>query len=76
MVPGLRLDEVLPDHSVLSKARKRFGVRVYEKFFQHIVRLCESAGLIEGDVLFIDSTLSKANAAPQSLRSRALLAQK
>jgi len=60
----------------LSKARKRFGVRVYEKFFQHIVRLCESAGLVEGDVLFIDSTLSKANAAPQSLRSRALLAQR
>lgn len=73
---GYELDEPLPDHSVLSKARKRFGVRVYEKFFQHIVRLCESAGLVEGDVLFIDSTLSKANAAPQSLRSRALLAQK
>ena len=73
---GYELDEPLPDHSVLSKARKRFGVRVYEKFFQHIVRLCESAGLVEGDILFIDSTLSKANAAPQSLRSRALLAQK
>ncbi len=73
---GYELDEPLPDHSVLSKARTRFGVRVYEKFFQHIVRLCESAGLVEGDVLFIDSTLSKANAAPQSLRSRALLAQK
>src|SRR5713226_8115177 len=73
---GYELDEPLPDHSVLTKARTRFGVRVYEKFFQHIVRLCESAGLVEGDVLFIDSTLSKANAAPQSLRSRALLAQK
>lgn len=73
---GYELDEPLPDHSVLSKARKRFGVRVYEKFFHHIVRLCESAGLVEGDVLFIDSTLSKANAAPQSLRSRALLAQR
>jgi len=73
---GYELDEPLPDHSVLSKARNRFGVRVYEKFFRHIVRLCESAGLVEGDVLFIDSTLVKANAAPQSLRSRALLAQK
>lgn len=61
---------------MLSKARRRFGVRVYEKFFEHTVRLCETAGLVEGDVLFIDSTLSKANAAQQSLRSKALLGQR
>jgi transposase len=73
---GYELDEPLPDHSVVSKARKRFGVHVYERFFQHIVRLCESTGLLEGDLLFIDSTLTKANAAPGSLRSRSLLAQK
>jgi transposase len=73
---GYELDEPIPDHSVLSKARRRFGVRVYEKFFAHIVRLCEAAGLVEGDVLFIDSTLTKANAAQQSLRSKALLGQR
>ncbi len=69
---GYELDEVLPDHSVLTKARRRFGTRVYELFFQRIVHLCEERGLVQGDVLFIDSTLSDANAARDTLRSRAL----
>jgi transposase len=69
---GYELDEVLPDHSVLTKARRRFGTRVYELFFQRIVQLCEERGLVQGDVLFIDSTLSDANAARDTLRSRAL----
>ena len=73
---GYELDEPIPDHSVLSKARRRFGVRVYEKFFEHIVRLCEAAGLVEGDVLFVDSTLIKANASPSGLRSRSLVQQR
>src|SRR3989475_7883518 len=72
---GYELDEPIPDHSVLSKARRRFGVRTYEKFFARIVQLCERAGLVEGDVLFVDSTLTKANAASQGLRSRSLVQQ-
>lgn len=73
---GYELDEKIPDHSVLSKARGRFGPVVYERFFRRIVQLCEARGLIQGDVLFVDATLVKANASPQSLRSRALLGQR
>ncbi len=69
---GYELDEALPDHSVLTKARRRFGTRVYELFFKRIVELCEERGLVQGDVLFIDSTLTDANAARDTLRSRAL----
>lgn len=69
---GYELDESLPDHSVLTKARRRFGTRVYELFFRHIVRMCEARGLVQGDVLFLDSTLSDANAGRDTLRSRAL----
>ena len=58
---GYELDETLPDHSVLIKARQRFGRAVYERFFRRIVELCEARGLIEGDVVVIDATLSKAN---------------
>jgi len=72
---GYELDEEIPDHSVLSKARRRFGTEVYEQFFARIVQLCEHAGLIEGDVLFVDSTLMQANAADQGLRSRSLFQQ-
>ncbi|MGA7912726.1 MAG: IS1182 family transposase, partial [Candidatus Dormiibacterota bacterium] len=73
---GYELDEPVPDHSVLSKARRRFGRAVYERFFTRIVQLCEARGLVEGDVVFLDSTLSKANASPKSLRSRALVDQR
>ncbi|MBV8527252.1 MAG: IS1182 family transposase [Candidatus Dormibacteraeota bacterium] len=69
---GYELDEPIPDHSVLTKSRRRFGVQVYERFFQRIVEVCEQRGLVEGDVLYLDSTLSDANAARDTLRSRAI----
>lgn len=73
---GYELDEPVPDHSVLSKARRRFGQAVYERFFKRILQLCEQRGLVAGDVVFLDSTLSKANASPKSLRSRTLIDQR
>ena len=72
---GYELDEEIPDHSVLSKARRRFGTEVYERFFARIVQFCERAGLIQGNVLYVDSTLVQANASSQGLRSRSLLQQ-
>lgn len=70
---GYELDEPIPDHSVLSKAHRRFGVAVYEQFFRRIVRLCEARGPVRGDVLFVDATLTKANASSQSMRLQALM---
>src|ERR671939_835713 len=72
---GYDLDEMPPDHSVLSKARRRFGVTVYQAFFTGIMRQCERAGLIDGRTLYLDSTLVKANAALGSRAARALVAQ-
>ena len=72
---GYDLDERTPDHSVLSKARRRFGVTVYQAFFTEIVRQCQRAGLIDGRTLYLDSTLVKANAALGSRAARALVAQ-
>ncbi len=72
---GYDLDERPPDHSVLSKARARFGVTTYQAFFAEIVRQCERAGLLRGDRLYLDSTLVEANASLASLGSRALVAQ-
>jgi len=59
---GYDIDERTPDHSVLSKARQRFGVTTYRAFFTEIVRQCEQAGLVQGNRLYVDSTLVKANA--------------
>jgi transposase len=72
---GYDLDESVPDHSVLSRARVRYGLTVYLGFFKEIVRQCEQAGLIQGNRLYADSTLVQANADINSIGSRALIAQ-
>jgi transposase len=72
---GYDLDEAIPDHSVLSKARRRFGPTVYEAFFTDVVRQCERAGLIRGDRLFLDSTLVAAHADLGRVGSRELIRQ-
>jgi len=59
---GYDIDEETPNHSVLSKARKRFGAKIFEQFFEHIVAQCKSKGLIQAEKTFIDSTLVPANA--------------
>jgi len=64
---GYDLDEAIPDHSVLSKARVRFGMEVFEAFFNRTVDLCQQAGLVRGEAAFLDSTLIQANAALASL---------
>ena len=72
---GYDLDEAIPDHSVLSKARRRFGPTIYEAFFTDVVRQCERAGLIRGDRLFLDSTLVAAHADLGRVGSRELIRQ-
>lgn len=69
---GYDLDESLPDHSILTKARYRFPESLFEQFFKHIVCLCKDAGLIDGNCHFIDSTVVKADAAQESFRVRLL----
>lgn len=67
---GYDLDEATPDHSVLSKARIRYGPQVFEAFFQRVLKLCLEAGLVGGKKLFADSTLVAANASMKSLVAR------
>lgn len=64
---GYDLDEAIPDHSVLSKARVRFGMEVFQLFFNQTVELCQQAGLVRREAAFVDSTLIQANAALASL---------
>lgn len=56
------LDEDTPDHSVLSKARKRWGADVFENFFMNILEQCISVGLVDGETIYIDSSTIDANA--------------
>lgn len=67
---GYDLDETVPSHSSLSKIRDRYGVEVFQRFFEHIVELCAKAGLVWGKELYFDGTQVQANADMASLRPR------
>jgi len=64
---GLDLDSEIPDHSVLSKARKRWGVALFQSFFERIVWQCVEARLVDGKKLFCDSSLVQADASCNSI---------
>ncbi len=67
---GYDLDESTPNHSVISKARARYGKEVFEQFFQKVLGLCIEAGLVGGEKVFVDSTIIKANASLKSIVPR------
>jgi transposase len=67
---GYDLDEELPDHSSLTRIRKRYGLAVFRRFFEAIVEQCREAGLVWGKELYFDATQVKANASLQSVAPR------
>jgi transposase len=73
---GYGLDEPLPDHSSLTRIRQRLGLPVFQRFFEHVVELCQQAGLIWGRELFFDATKVRANAALNSVVPRFYLQAK
>src|SRR5947199_7201636 len=64
---GYGLDDEIPNHSVLSKARKRWGKEVFEGFFVRTVVQCVQAGLVDGHKIHVDSSLIDANASKDSV---------
>jgi transposase len=64
---GYDLDSEVPNHSVLSKARARWGMEAFRDFFERIVWQCVEAGLVDGRKVFIDSSLVDANASNNSV---------
>ena len=65
---GYGLDDTIPNHSVLSKARKRWGQEVFVAVFSRVVAQCVRAGLMEGTKIHADSSLVAANASLNSVR--------
>src|SRR5881392_4271010 len=61
------LDEKVPDHSVLSKARARWGKEVFESLFVRTVAQCVEAGLVDGSKLHVDASFIDANASKESV---------
>jgi transposase len=64
---GYDLNSETPNHSVLSKARARWGRELFDVFFQRVLDQCVEANLIDGREVFVDSSLIEANASVDSL---------
>ena len=64
---GYDIDDQIPNHSVLSKARLRWGILAFKTFFERIVLQCAEAGLIDGRKLFSDSSIVQADASNNSV---------
>jgi transposase len=64
---GYGLDDQIPDHSVLSKARARWGKDAFEKFFTRTIAQCVQARLVDGRKLHVDSSLIDADASRDSV---------
>lgn len=63
------LDDEIPNHSVLSKARKRWGSEVFEELFIGMVRQCVEAGLVDGSKIHMDGSFVQANASRDSVKT-------
>ena len=61
------LDDDIPGHSVLSKARSRWGTAAFQHFFERIVCQCVETGLVDGSKIFMDSSLIQADASNNSI---------
>lgn len=70
---GFDLDSEVPNHSVLSKARARWGLEVFRALFEQVLSSCIESGLVDGQKLFCDSSLIAANASKKSVVDRGTL---
>lgn len=64
------LTDEIPDHSVISKARRRWGREVFTRFFQRVLSSCVDAGLVDGGLVHIDASVIAADAGMDSLQIR------
>jgi len=64
------IDDVTPNHSVISKARSRWGVDVFAGFFENVLNQCIEAGLVDGQTIHVDSSTIDANADKNRLRPK------
>src|SRR5258708_16405245 len=67
-VLGEGLEDGSSNHSIISKARKRWGENVFVSVFSRVVAQCVSAGLVDGSKIHVDSSLVDANASLNSVR--------
>jgi transposase len=71
---GYDWDAKIPHHSVISKARSRWGVDVFCDLFQRVLQQCMDAGLVDGKTVHVDASILRANASKDTLHPALRLA--
>jgi len=64
---GLSLTERAPDHSSLTRIRKRLPLDVHEQMFALVLAMAQRRGLLRGKTVLVDATTLEANAAMRSI---------
>ena len=67
---GYRLDKETPDHSTVSRTRRRFSLETHQEVFTWVVKVLAQEGLVSGKTIGIDATTLEANAALRSIVRR------
>ena len=66
----IALHEAPPDHSTVSRTRRRIDVETYEAVFTWVLQRVGDAGLLQGQTVGIDATTLEANATLRSIVRR------
>ena len=67
---GLMLTDRCPDHSTLSKTRRRISSEAHGEVFGWVLKRLEEAGLLPGRTVGIDGTMLQANASMRGIVRR------
>ena len=66
----IALQEASPDHSTVSRTRRRIDLETHQAVFTWVLRRLADAGLVRGQTVGIDATTLEANAALRSIVRR------
>jgi transposase len=67
---GYRLDDATPNHSSVSRTRRRLSVETHDRVFTWILSALAQEGLVKGKTIGVDATTLEANAAMRSIVRR------
>jgi transposase len=66
----ISLEKQPPDHSTISRTRRRLNADMHERVFTRVLELVAEHGLLRGKTLGVDATTLEANAALRSIVRR------
>jgi transposase len=66
----IALDEMVPDHSTISRTRRLIDVETHQAVFQWVLALLAERKLLKGNTIGVDATTLEANAALRSIVRR------